>query len=336
MGTAHRNVRRALLQPPVRAAALWATLLLTSACASSGLPCTTAADCLTGEVCLASHCAAVPPSGSATLGEECQVKADCASTLGCLTQAASGFPGGVCSINCTAGQCPAGATCADLSGSAAGVRACLEQCSADAQCRTGYVCCAGLGGACAPQSACSTTNPAPAFLLSAGPNSLSLASAASGAVQVSLSSSGGFNAAVALSVAGMPAGVTATFSAASVPGGSGSSTLTVNAGTAPAGSATLTLTATGGGLTRTATIALTLTGPSTSTCTPDTWAGWSKGFFSAHCTGCHSWASSYSSVKNKQSTCASYIQSGQMPQGETLSAADKTRVLKWLNCGSPQ
>lgn len=335
MGSPHPTSHPAVPRQSSSAAAL-CLALLASACASSGLPCTAAADCLTGEVCLASHCAAVPSSGGATLGEECQVKADCASTLGCLTQAASGFPGGVCSINCSAGQCPAGATCADLTASAAGVKACLEQCSADAQCRTGYLCCAGLGGACAPKSACPAATSTPAFLLSAGPNALSLAASTSGAVQVSLSPSGGFSAAVALSVAGAPTGVATAFSAASVPGGSGSSTLTVNAGTAPAGLATLTITATGGGLTRTATITLTLTGPATSTCTPDTWTSWSRSFFSAHCTGCHSWAASFSSVKNKQSTCASYIQGGQMPQGETLTAADKTRVLKWLDCGSPQ
>src|SRR5205807_1981803 len=67
----------------------------------------------------------------------------------------------------------------------------------------------------------------------------------------------GFNGAVALSVAGVPAGASASFNPASVTG-AGSSTLTVGAGTAAAGSYTLTVTGTSGSLSHAASIALTI------------------------------------------------------------------------------
>src|SRR5438045_867687 len=56
----------------------------------------------------------------------------------------------------------------------------------------------------------------PAFSLSASPASLSVTQGSSGSTTVSTSISGGFNSAVSLSASGLPAGVTASFSPASI------------------------------------------------------------------------------------------------------------------------
>lgn len=101
----------------------------------------------------------------------------------------------------------------------------------------------------------------PSFTLTASPATLSVAQGNSGSSTISTTISGGFNAVVSLSVAGLPSGVTASFNPVSIAApGNGSSTLTLSASTtATAGTATLTVTATGGGITQTATISLTIT-----------------------------------------------------------------------------
>jgi uncharacterized membrane protein len=105
------------------------------------------------------------------------------------------------------------------------------------------------------------------FSVSASPASLSLVQGSSGSSTISTVVNGGFNSAVSLSASGLPPGVTASFSPASIAApGSGSSTLTVTASsTATTGSATVTVTATGAGVTHTATISLMVT----SAATPD-------------------------------------------------------------------
>jgi hypothetical protein len=73
--------------------------------------------------------------------------------------------------------------------------------------------------------------------------------------------SGGFNSSVALSIGGLPAGVTASFSPATIPApGSGSAvlTLTVSSST-PAGTYPLTVTASGGGLASSVSLSLGVT-----------------------------------------------------------------------------
>ncbi|MBZ5522866.1 MAG: hypothetical protein LAP21_11570 [Acidobacteriia bacterium] len=101
----------------------------------------------------------------------------------------------------------------------------------------------------------------PDFVLSTSPASTAVAQGSSGNVTISSAVAGGFNSAVALSVSGLPAGVTSTLSPASIAApGNGSSTLTFNAGaTAGTGTFNVTVTASGGGITHTATIALTIT-----------------------------------------------------------------------------
>src|SRR4029077_2289068 len=87
----------------------------------------------------------------------------------------------------------------------------------------------------------------PDFTLSAAPTSLSVTQGSSGATTISTSVSGGFNSAVSLSVSGLPAGVTASFSPASIAApGSGNSTLTFTASsTATTGTSNVTISATG-------------------------------------------------------------------------------------------
>jgi uncharacterized membrane protein len=102
----------------------------------------------------------------------------------------------------------------------------------------------------------------PDFSISASPSTLSITQAGSGSSTLSTTVSGGFNAAVSLSASGLPAGVTASFSPASIVApGSGSSTLTLSASsTAATGTANVIVSATGGGVTHTTTISLTVSG----------------------------------------------------------------------------
>jgi uncharacterized membrane protein len=82
-------------------------------------------------------------------------------------------------------------------------------------------------------------------------------------ISVLTTAEGGFNSSIALSMTGLPAGVTAAFSPASFPApGSGYSSLTISvASSVAAGKYSLTLTATGGGVTKTSTITLNVVAP---------------------------------------------------------------------------
>ena len=90
----------------------------------------------------------------------------------------------------------------------------------------------------------------PAFHASLSSNSLSLSPGSSGSVTLSVTVSGGFNAAVAFSVTGLPSSVTATFTPATLSApGSGSSVLKISAASnARAGTYSATVSAAGGGL----------------------------------------------------------------------------------------
>ena len=102
----------------------------------------------------------------------------------------------------------------------------------------------------------STTTPDFAFSTNVG--AVTSTGGASATAIASLSATGGFSSAVSLTLAGVPAGASASFNPSSVSGGNGSSTLTLSPGTAAAGGYALTLTATGGGQTHTAALAWTL------------------------------------------------------------------------------
>jgi hypothetical protein len=100
----------------------------------------------------------------------------------------------------------------------------------------------------------------PDFALSASPTSLSVTQGSSATSTISTSVSNGFNSSIALSITGLPSGVTASFSPASIAApGSGSSTLTFTASsTATTGTFNTTVSATGGGITHTTVIPVTV------------------------------------------------------------------------------
>jgi kumamolisin len=111
----------------------------------------------------------------------------------------------------------------------------------------------GLINALAPASS------SPSFSLSA--TSVSILQGSSGSSTVTSTVSDGFDSAVALTVSGLPTGVTGTFSPTSITG-SGSSTLSLTvASTTAAGSYTITVTGTSSSLTKTTTFTLTVTAP---------------------------------------------------------------------------
>ena len=113
----------------------------------------------------------------------------------------------------------------------------------------------GLINALAPASS------SPSFSLSA--TSVSILQGSSGSSTVTSTVSDGFDSAVALTVSGLPTGVTGTFSPTSITG-SGSSTLSLTvASTTAAGSYTITVTGTSSSLTKTTTFTLTVTAPVT-------------------------------------------------------------------------
>ena len=100
----------------------------------------------------------------------------------------------------------------------------------------------------------------PSYSLSASPGTVSIAQGSSGSTTITSAVSGGFDSAVALSAAGMPAGVTVGFSPTSITG-AGSSTLSFTvASTTVAGTYTITVTGTSGSTVETTTVALTVTG----------------------------------------------------------------------------
>jgi subtilase family serine protease len=101
----------------------------------------------------------------------------------------------------------------------------------------------------------------PTFSLSASPGSVTVLQGGNATSTITSTAVDGFNSAVALTASGEPAGVTVTFSPTSITG-SGASTLTIAvASTTVAGSYTITVTGTGGGITKTATVLLTVTAP---------------------------------------------------------------------------
>ncbi|HXZ79600.1 MAG TPA: discoidin domain-containing protein [Terriglobales bacterium] len=118
-----------------------------------------------------------------------------------------------------------------------------------------------LTGSASAQYTVSNISPGD-FTVGANPGSVTVLQNSSGSTTISTSLSGGFNAAVSLSVtSALPTGVTASFNpgAIAAPGG-GSSTLTFNAAPgATTGPVNVTVSASGGGITHTVTVSLTVT-----------------------------------------------------------------------------
>ncbi|MBM4777699.1 MAG: hypothetical protein GQE15_08350 [Archangiaceae bacterium] len=79
-----------------------------------------------------------------TAGEACTTRADCPPSYSCFQKQTGGtveVPGGFCSRGCAAEadthECPSGTVCTYFGDSQL---VCSPQCTADSQCRSGYVC----------------------------------------------------------------------------------------------------------------------------------------------------------------------------------------------------
>ena len=118
----------------------------------------------------------------------------------------------------------------------------------------------GAGGGTTKTQTLSLTVIGPNFAVELGGTNVVVARGGSIPITVTTAAANGFVAAVALSISGLPKGVTASFAPVSIPSpGNGSSTLTLKAAsTALSGAASLTLSATGGGMTRTQILSLTV------------------------------------------------------------------------------
>ncbi|HLY92654.1 MAG TPA: malectin domain-containing carbohydrate-binding protein, partial [Candidatus Angelobacter sp.] len=118
-----------------------------------------------------------------------------------------------------------------------------------------------VGAADAPKSSgieiVTATPPAPDFTLSATPGSQTVVAGNNASYSATVSEINGFTGSVALSVSGVPAGATASFSPSSV-SGAGSSTLTIASGTAAAGTYPLTITGSSGTLAHSASVTLVI------------------------------------------------------------------------------
>ena len=126
------------------------------------------------------------------------------------------------------------------------------------------------GGVTKTQPVSLTVLPPLSFTLTPSASSASVAAGGSTTIKFSTAALNGFQSAVALTVSGLPAGVTASFVPASIAApGSGTSTLTLAAASAAAaGSYNLTVTAIGGGVTKTQPVSLTVLPPPSFTLTP--------------------------------------------------------------------
>ena len=103
----------------------------------------------------------------------------------------------------------------------------------------------------------------PDFSFAASPTSVAVAAGKSATSTVSTAAINGFASGVTLTTSGLPSGVTAAFSPATITG-SGSSTLTFTAAaSAPSSSGNVTVTATAGAISHSATIALSVTAAAT-------------------------------------------------------------------------
>lgn len=165
---------------------------------------------------------------------------------GSVKLAASGLPSGV-----TATFSPATATASSAVTFAASSAAAAGNATATITGTSGTL-------SASTSIALSITKP-PSFTLSLSPTALSIAAGSSGICTLTLTPQNGFNSPILLSVSGLPAGVTPSFTASSATIG----TLALAAAaTAAAGSSTVTIIAKAGTLSQTVTLALKITASS--------------------------------------------------------------------------
>ncbi len=162
---------------------------------------------------------------------------------GTVTLAATGLPSGVTASFSP----PTTATTSTLTFSAS---------SAAALATTTITVTATAGASSASATVSLTVKAAPSFTLAAAPASLNVTQGASGTSTITLTPLNGFTGAASLTIAGLPTGVTASFSPTSI---SSTSTLTLTAsGSASVGVATLTITATSATVSAKAALVLTV------------------------------------------------------------------------------
>jgi PKD repeat protein len=146
---------------------------------------------------------------------------------------------------------------------------------------------------------------------------------ASAATVVQTAVAGGFDAAIALSASGLPAGVTATFAPATIAApGAGGATLKVAAGAAaPVGVHTVTVTGSGGGLVRSATVSLTIASTTTTILSTD-FEGTFPGSWQVVHLGSNAWwgPSTYRSFAGGKSLYCAASGSSAPPAGGTYPA----------------
>ena len=125
------------------------------------------------------------------------------------------------------------------------------------------------GGGIVQSASLAVTVSVPTFSLSTDPGEATVQVGGTGQVRVIVAPTAGFQSAVTLSAAGLPSGVTAAFSPATLASGAGSSTviLMASASAAPA-TASVTFTATGGGATQHIVISVTILQPASLTASP--------------------------------------------------------------------
>ena len=240
----------------------------------------------------------------------CGADTDCPANFFCVAGACQALPSSCQSYR----DCNSADTCAN--------GRCVAGCAISG-CQPAQICDPiSRGCADAPDGGTSSDD----FTLGASPAAVS----DSGTASISATAVGGFGAPISLAVSGAPSGATAQLSGPTVVAGS-SATLSLDIGTAAAGTYSISVTGSSGALSHSAQVSWTIAG----VCTTDTWSGWPSSFMSNNCSGCHRWATSYSSVSSNQSSIQQWISGGQMPPAG-CSSADRNRILKWLSCGSPQ
>jgi uncharacterized membrane protein len=122
------------------------------------------------------------------------------------------------------------------------------------------------GGGLTKTQAITLTVTTPSFTLTPGGTSVTVAKGGSIPVRLTAAAVNGFKSVIVLSVSGMPKGVTTSFAPISIASpGNGTSTLTLKAAsTTTVGTYNVTVLATGGGITKTQTIALKVAAPAAS------------------------------------------------------------------------
>ena len=101
------------------------------------------------------------------------------------------------------------------------------------------------------------------FTVSASPQTVGVSAGGTATLSVTTAASSGFSDPVALSVSGLPPGVSASLNPPSIPGGTGSVSLTFSASsTTSPGASLLTISATGGGNTHSSSVTLNVLAPS--------------------------------------------------------------------------